>query len=107
VSKVLSKDWSFHILAEPIKGRIFKISDWSDLSMFLLCHWPVKYGTSYTATMCSLSMNYHKQSNIDVILKLFISALKEAEIPYRFEAAAMAMHGRPDPSVTAPHYASY
>lgn len=57
--------------------------------------------------MCSLSMNYHKQSNIDVILKLFISALKEAEIPYRFEAAAMAMHGRPDPSVTAPHYASY
>lgn len=91
----MNKDWSFFIITEPEKGRLIKISDWSDLSMFLLCHWPVKYGAAYTAAVCSLSQDYYKKNNIEVIIRLFIAALKEAEIPYKLETLA-AMHSQPD-----------
>lgn len=96
----MNKVWSFSIVAEPEKGRIIKISDWSDLSMFLLCHWPVKYGAAYTAAVCSLSQDFYKKTNIETIIRLFIAALKEAEIPYKFEMATPA-HGHPDVSLPA------
>lgn len=96
----MNRDWSFFIVAEPERGQIYKISDWSDLSMFLLCHWPVKYGASYTAAVCSLSQDFYKKSNIETIIRLFIAALKEAEIPYKFEMAASS-HGHPDARLSA------
>ena len=96
----MNKVWSFSIVAEPEEGRIIKISEWSDLSMFLLCHWPVKYGAAYTAAICSLSQDFYKQSNIETIIRLFIAALKEAEIPYKFEMATPA-HGHSDVSLSA------
>lgn len=79
----MGKNWGFSIIAEPEKGRIIKISDWSDLSVFLLCHWPVKHGSSYTAAVCSLSQDFYKKSNIKATIRLFIAALNEAEIPYK------------------------
>ncbi|MDR2312164.1 MAG: DUF982 domain-containing protein [Brucellaceae bacterium] len=96
----MNRVWSFSIVAEPEKGRVIKISDWSDLSMFLLCHWPVKYGAAYTLAVCSLSQDFYKKSNIETIIRLFIAALKEAEIPYKFEMAALA-HGHSDVSLPA------
>lgn len=97
----MNKDWSFFIITEPEKGRLIKISDWSDLSMFLLCHWPVKYGAAYTAAVCSLSQDYYKKNNIEVIIRLFITALKEAEIPYKLEMATAA-HGQSDIRLSVP-----
>lgn len=81
----MEKDWNFFIIVEPVQGQVFKISCWTDLSVFLLCHWPVKYGTSYTVAVCTLSQNYYKKSNIEIIIKHFIAALNEAKIPYYFK----------------------
>ncbi len=81
----MEKDWNFFIIVEPMQRQIFKISCWTDLSVFLLCHWPVKYGISYTVAVCTLSQNYYKKSNIELIIKRFIAALNEAKIPYYFE----------------------
>ena len=81
----MDNDWNIVIFAELQKDRIYKISGWTDLSVFLLCYWPVKYGVAYTAAVCSLSQNYYKRSNTDHIIKLFILALQEAEIPYSLE----------------------
>lgn len=69
--------------------------------MFLLCHWPVQYGASYTAAVCSLSQDYYKKNNIETIIRLFIAALKEAEIPYKLEMAT-AVHGQSDIRLSVP-----
>ena len=58
----MDNDWNIVIFAEPKKGRIYKISSWTDLSVFLLCYWPVNYGVAYTAAVCSLSQNYYKKA---------------------------------------------
>lgn len=78
----MNKEWDVIISVKPLNDRLYDISCLSDLSVFLLCHWPVNYGLSYTSAVCSLSQYYYNKNNSDIILKQFIKALKETGIPY-------------------------
>lgn len=85
----MDEDWNMTIAVEPQSGRIHKISGWKDLSLFLLCYWPVRHGTAYTAAVCTLSQFYYKRIDKEHLIRAFISALHEAEIPYKFETSNM------------------
>ena len=81
----MEEDWNVTIAVELQSGQIHKISGWTDLSLFLLCYWPVTHGSAYTAAVCSLSQSYYKKVTSEHLIKAFISALREAEIPYKIE----------------------
>ncbi len=83
----MDKDWNLIILIKPEKGKVHKIASWADLSEFLLCHWPMKHGSAYTAAVCNLAQSYYNNIDTENLIKAFLSALDEAGIPYRFEVA--------------------
>ncbi|WOC14604.1 DUF982 domain-containing protein [Pseudochrobactrum sp. MP213Fo] len=87
----MAEGWSFSIFVETEYGRIHKISGWEDLSVFLLCHWPVAHGAAYTAAVCGLSQSYYSKASSNHLMKIFIHALHEAELPYSFERVGGAV----------------